>query len=641
MSVSGGKAGTGHGKPTFTFGATAASSTPFVFGGEGQDQTPAQTPNDTARSKNAISGGSASAVETKVQKLNSIADVALECANFWFPDTVFEKYHLATRFEIGTEKVQFVIHTKVLESRSPGFFDRVVEPVLHGDSGRSVSMNTIPLPQVQHSTFRLFLGWIYQHELIPLLEVDQSRNSEAKDDRIRLAAGSSEPSSEIGDLELVLLYQFAMSFGVYGLANLAVTTLALQNAKHQRTTSRAAIQSILDMVSSDSQKRVQKLLVAEAANVLNHTNLSCSLHDFPRSYCDSILKGVLEKVNSTENEHERFGFVRHVCLAHVHRTSEERLTCMYKLKARIGRDISIPETHNLYRHTGFVNVGEEKLQFIVHKGLICQVSSYFRGAFNGGFLESRCGQIELSEESVKDFSLFLAWLYTCKVQLPSLDDHIDYAGYQSEIAKEMTRLQGDDRGTATELASGTKALALDESASCAKKTEDEEDVMASLDFVARTQQSLASLYAFADRRGVPGLKNDIMTLVAQKREAGWSFMSANPDVVTTAFSSLPSDSPLCQFLIDEAAWCWTNDIDGLENLDEFPSDFNAGLVRAMLRRDKHGTQTGPIWRTNLCHYHIHDKAPPNEKAHCAADLKDWYLRMAEKGTQMEPIAVSN
>ncbi|EME80598.1 uncharacterized protein MYCFIDRAFT_212084 [Pseudocercospora fijiensis CIRAD86] len=38
---------------------------------------------------------------------------------------------------------------------------------------------------------------------------------------------------------------------------------------------------------------------------------------------------------------------------------------------------------DLYSDTGFVDIGEEGLQFTVHKGLICRHSSHFRGAFEG------------------------------------------------------------------------------------------------------------------------------------------------------------------------------------------------------------------------------------------------------------------
>lgn len=88
MSGDGSNINADQGKPMFNFGAATASSTPFVFGSQNPAKTPAKTADGTSRSQNPNTSGSTSALEAKIQELTSIADIALECANFWFLDTV-------------------------------------------------------------------------------------------------------------------------------------------------------------------------------------------------------------------------------------------------------------------------------------------------------------------------------------------------------------------------------------------------------------------------------------------------------------------------------------------------------------------------------------------------------------------------
>lgn len=50
--------------------------------------------------------------------------------------------------------------------------------------------------------------------------------------------------------------------------------------------------------------------------------------------------------------------------------------------------------------------------FMVHRGLICFYSEYFRGWFNGAFKESIHGISVLDTESPEIFKHFKDWLYT-------------------------------------------------------------------------------------------------------------------------------------------------------------------------------------------------------------------------------------
>ncbi|SMR55541.1 unnamed protein product [Zymoseptoria tritici ST99CH_1A5] len=69
---------------------------------------------------------------------------------------------------------------------------------------------------------------------------------------------------------------------------------------------------------------------------------------------------------------------------------------------------------------------------------------------------------------------------------------------------------------------------------------------------------LASLYAFASRRLIPALGNQIMDLLISTRysERRTSLYSADLEMVEQVYETLPRTSKLCKFLFDEAAWCW-------------------------------------------------------------------------------------
>ncbi len=59
-----------------------------------------------------------------------------------------------------------------------------------------------------------------------------------------------------------------------------------------------------------------------------------------------------------------------------------------------------------------VFVGPERKQFHLHKDLLCDRSSYFQKAFEGDFKESRENSMDLAEDEVAAFELFVDWLYS-------------------------------------------------------------------------------------------------------------------------------------------------------------------------------------------------------------------------------------
>ena len=59
-----------------------------------------------------------------------------------------------------------------------------------------------------------------------------------------------------------------------------------------------------------------------------------------------------------------------------------------------------------------VKVGEEEIDFTIHKGLLCYFSAYFDRALNGSFKEAQEKVIYLRDESPEIIKLFNLWLYT-------------------------------------------------------------------------------------------------------------------------------------------------------------------------------------------------------------------------------------
>lgn len=303
---------------------------------------------------------------------------------------------------------------------------------------------------------------------------------------------------------------------------------------------------------------------------------------------------------------------------------------------------------HFYEHSTTIEVGPEHLQFSVHKNLLCKTSTFFKHAFDSDFIEARSNRLELVEESVKEFAVFLRWLYSGKIPLPSVDQHIDFSGYKSEVQKAVNDLL-DTQQSNTELTEpldaslqslsitdSTESLGTQVTGPDDSTKEEEEDVAHEMSFTSRTHRMLIDLYLFADRRNIPNFGNDIITLLAQKREQGWPYLSADPDLVQQAYDCLPADSGLCRFLVDEAAWCWTDEIDGLEHLDAYPSEFNAALVRAMLHRNKKHAAPRPSWRHDLCVYHQHENQ--EEATMCSSKLSGWYRLVGSK-SGMEPVGL--
>ncbi|KAK5711051.1 hypothetical protein LTR15_012698 [Elasticomyces elasticus] len=212
------------------------------------------------------------------------------------------------------------------------------------------------------------------------------------------------------------------------------------------------------------------------------------------------------------------------------------------------------------------------VRFSVHAQLISRYSVYFRKALLGAFAEGKSKVVTLDQESVSDVSLFLDWLYTGR-DVMHLEESSEDEGGQREMPQSVNavpvagtvlnteRNNSDDDSDvedeseaddATSHTSSTPSVHPDEIAD-----EPYEDVRP---YVGLAFKSILDLYIFADRRGVQKLQNDIINQLAAWREAGFPLMSASVSRVHRVYDLLPPNSPLRMYLIEEAGFCWDQDV---------------------------------------------------------------------------------
>ena len=72
-------------------------------------------------------------------------------------------------------------------------------------------------------------------------------------------------------------------------------------------------------------------------------------------------------------------------------------------------------TTELFREVVRVIVGPDRVEFDVHKGLLCDCSPFFERAFNGNFIEAENTCVELGEQEPEVFAIFQNWLYTRRI----------------------------------------------------------------------------------------------------------------------------------------------------------------------------------------------------------------------------------
>ena len=155
-------------------------------------------------------------------------------------------------------------------------------------------------------------------------------------------------------------------------------------------------------------------------------------------------------------------------------------------------DLKLTPLRSLYDEIVHVKVGANKIDYGVHKGLLCHYSSYFAAALNGNFKEAKENTVELLEDSPKTFEQFNLWLYSqCLFE------------------------KGEDETT--------------------------------LDWYEMTK-----LYVWADKRGIPKLQDAAVDAIIRKHK----FENLIPTYcIRIAYDNLPASDPLRRLLIDLCVQC--------------------------------------------------------------------------------------
>lgn len=174
-------------------------------------------------------------------------------------------------------------------------------------------------------------------------------------------------------------------------------------------------------------------------------------------------------------------------------------------------------------------VGPDLVEFSLPSPLLQSCSTYFKAALNGQFREAKDREIKLDDEDVNVFKTFVLWLY---------------GGKKLRVAdiRDMFNVAEDD--------------CLD----------------------VQEETNLVELYAFADKRGIPELANNAITLLAiSLSESGLAF----PVTVNKAYTVLLGQSRLCNLLV-ACAISWTLSSLAKESDDEL-DEFATPYIYAVLR----------------------------------------------------------
>lgn len=203
-----------------------------------------------------------------------------------------------------------------------------------------------------------------------------------------------------------------------------------------------------------------------------------------------------------------------------------------------------------------IRVGQSPLRedFVIPKALLCETSSYFKKALNGSFSEVKDKLIVLDEEDDNIFRTYITWLYQQHLDAERLREAFDPVDYESHLMQ---------------------------------------------------------LCIFADKRGIPLLHNDAITLLALSTLVVGPVRAFK---ITEIYDTIPRGRALHRFLVDDMVhgggdqlsnWAACEDI-----FDELPDEYCIDILRAQHHPDRATKRP----HEHLCDYHEHEDAA--DRAQC-------------------------
>jgi hypothetical protein len=198
-------------------------------------------------------------------------------------------------------------------------------------------------------------------------------------------------------------------------------------------------------------------------------------------------------------------------------------------------------------------VGTSKQPFIVHKGLLCFYSDFFRAAFEGSFKEATERKIELSDVEVETFEAFQVWLYS--QSLHNIED--------SQDSSQPSKLP--------------------------------------------SWQILTRLWVFGDKHQIPLLQNCTIDAMLQKEIEENRFSVC---VVALAYENTMHGSPLRKFVIDLCVFrmihhLHENSVFRDSNMDSWCKEALVDFGRCMSDAWDRKLPRRVFPENTKCHYHVH------------------------------------
>jgi len=280
-----------------------------------------------------------------------------------------------------------------------------------------------------------------------------------------------------------------------------------------------------------------------------------------------------------------------------------------------------------------VRVGEADtaVNITVYRNLLSDVSPYFRGAFEGSFVEATDRFTSLTDVTEQTFRMFLQWTQTQNNQLPSGATVPSPAiivpkstiQHGHAIATGPAELQPPDPArsgpNAETLLDITRALDEPGDHQPTYPEDTERLYFENPEWAEGYCLSLLSflrLYVFADKYDVPQLRDDVLTaVVAQSISWDW-WPDLEQGVIEFAYANLPSSSKFIRFLVISTAFVWLSQDENcsankLRMLKEKNEDFafEVMIVQNQRFRNEKSSDGMPLWLeealSNSCVLHEH------------------------------------
>ncbi|KAI4678052.1 uncharacterized protein J4E88_006570 [Alternaria novae-zelandiae] len=221
-----------------------------------------------------------------------------------------------------------------------------------------------------------------------------------------------------------------------------------------------------------------------------------------------------------------------------------------------------------------VRVGEAEsaVNITVYRNLLSDVSPYFRGAFEGSFVEATDRFISLTDVTEHTFRMFLQWVHT------QVYEHSSGA----TIPSPAILLHGSTTKNAGNTTTGPVEVQPPHPTQSVPDAETLPDATSALDELDGHQKrwdvneieglcsenselingyrlsllSFLRLYVFADKYNVPQLRDDVLTaLTAQSISWCW-WPDIERELMESAYAALPSSSKFIRLLVLSTAYCW-------------------------------------------------------------------------------------